>query len=186
MAIPKMWRPWRPYNMASMRSLQYGVNGDPYSVASMAIPTIWRQWRSLQYGVNGDPYNVACGITCRPPGGTRLLAESLVHLRRAFGPPPVHSGFLSSRHFMTGHLNRRSFMTGHFINFPVSPFSIFDFSENFQGIFRGFSGDFQKFQKLFTNLQNFGKFFKIFKNFLKTFQNFQISRVEKNSGLKMQ
>ena len=155
------------------RSLKFGVHGDrtiwrqcdPYTMASMAILTVWRQWRSLQYGVNGDPYNVACGITCRPPGGTRLLAESLVHLRRAFGPPPVHSGFLSSRHFMTGHLNRRSFMTGHLINFPVPPFSIFDFPENSQGIFRGFSGDFQKFQKLFKKFQNFRKFSKFSKTF---------------------
>ena len=64
------------------RSLQYGVNGAPYNMASMALLTIWRQWRSLQYGVNGPSRGVE---TPR--------SESHVRLRRACGPPPAHVGF---------------------------------------------------------------------------------------------
>ena len=51
-------------------------------MASMAILTIWRQWRSLQYGVNGPSRGVE---TPR--------SESHVRLRRACGPPPAHVGF---------------------------------------------------------------------------------------------
>ena len=73
-AILTIWRQWR--------SLQCGVNGDPYNMASMAIPTIWRQWRSLQCGVRyyvppsrGD--EAPRGIPRAPPAGLRPASGAL-------------------------------------------------------------------------------------------------------------